>query len=265
MGRKQPCVPAGGHSMIPAVILAVSASACSYLTETGSLGGPSTNPAAARTIELPTLMGPSLHTQAQICAHARASYPGMRLAIVAVKSHIDDFDSRACLKMTRDLSDSCNGFVHANFALYHSRLYRNSPDRAHVMEESPVAWDIADEWSKNTPMMAVLDLQTCERIGDVRPGDGEGRVGNSNDPTLVRFLHLRDSLLTLPGVRKVLGPAITSLASDYDTRCLAQPEPTVLQVWKAMEDQQGPSGAVSLWTNPPIAANVGGIRLLSEP
>lgn len=237
MGRKQPCVPAGGHRLIPAVFLAVSATACSYLSEAGSQGGPY-EPAPRRSIELPVLMGEQLHTRAQICADARVRSPDKRLALVAIKSHICDFEGRACLKLTRDLSDTCNGFVHANFALYHSRLYRNSPDRAHVMEESPVAWDIAEEWSKITPVMAVLDLQTCERIGDVRPGDGEGVVGTGNEPALIRFLQIRSSLLALPGVRKVLGPAIASLAKDYDARCLSQPEPTVLQVWKTMEAQQ---------------------------
>ncbi len=265
MGRKQPCVPAGGHRMIPAVFLAVSVSACSYWTETGSRGGPFPDSVPARTVELPTLMGPGLHTQAQICVHARAHQPGMRLALVAVNSHIDDFDSRACLKLTRDLSDSCNGFVHDHFALYHSRLYRNSPDRSHVMEESPVAWDIAEEWSKITPMMAVIDLQTCERIGDVRPGDGEGRVGNSGEPALIRFLRIRDSLLSLPGVRRVVGPAITSLATDYDSRCMQQPEPTILQVWKAMELQQAPTGALSMRVRPSSAPGDVRNRLLFDP
>ena len=224
-----------GYCRIGAVALCVAASACSGWIEVGAAGNQAAGgPLPVRSIRLPILMEDGLHTRLQVCSHAREHEPDKRFALVVIKSHICDFEGQGCLKVTRDVSDTCNGFVRSNFALYHARLYRNTPDRRHLMEEIPLAWDIAGEWSNNAPMLIVLDLKTCERAGQVQPLEGEGKVLRTNPSALARFRNLQALLLGLPAVAERIRPS----DDNYDARCLSQPEPGLLSVWEAMDQQK---------------------------
>lgn len=194
-------------------------------------------PVAVRAIHLPTLMTEELHTAEQICEHARRHHPDKTLALVAIKSHVCDFSTRACLKATRDLCDTCNTFVHANFALYQARMIRNSPDGEIVMQEAPVTWEIADEWSHIGPLFIVLDLLACSRAGEVTPVTGSMAEGDraAEVPVLARLRATRDALAALPVVAARL--SLGQRTRDFDPACLAQPEPTTMAVWRALEVQ----------------------------
>jgi hypothetical protein len=184
---------------------------------------------------LPTLLTERLHTQEQVCEHARRNHPDKAFALVAIKSHVCDFAGRACLRATRDVSDTCNSFVQAHFATYHSRAYRNTPDGAVRMQENPLAWNLADEWSHDGPVFVVVDVRSCRRLGVVvAPGGGMGHGPVKLRGALARYRALRTALLGLPGVRE----AVRGF-KEFDPHCVEHREPSVMQVWVAMERQRG--------------------------
>lgn len=182
-------------------------------------------------------MTEELHTAEQLCEHARRHHPDKALALVAIKSHVCDFSTRACLKATRDLADACNTFVQAGFALYHSRPYRNAPAGEVVMQEEPAAWEIADEWSHVGPLLVVVDLATCTRAGEVTPVTGRMSDADARSelPVLARFEGTRDALLQLPIVAARL--SAEQRRARFDPACLAQKEPSIMAVWRALEQQ----------------------------
>jgi hypothetical protein len=195
----------------------------------GRVQGP---PAAA--LRLPVLLGPTLYRRADVCAHARRAFPDRPLVLVALKSHVCDRESQVCLRMTRDLADPCNALVQTRFALYHARLYRNTRDAHHVMEETPGTWDIIDEWGGSGPTLFVIDPRTCVVLGEVPPGAG-GHAGPADPtPRIERLRRMAAQLLALPGVRAALGEAPAALS-----RCRA-PEASLDAVLDALESQRAP-------------------------
>jgi hypothetical protein len=195
-----------------------------------------------RAIRLPELLSADLFKQADVCSHARAHHPDKPLVLVAAKSHACDFSRQACLGLTRDLSDSCNRFVRERFAVYQTRLLRSAPDAPDAMQEQPAAWEMAQEWSALGPLLVVIEPRRCTRLGTVEPSGGMGKPQQhpaSASSAAERFRELRRLLMGVPGVAERIGTGATEERAEQ-RECLRQPEPTVLQIWQALETQHGP-------------------------
>jgi hypothetical protein len=200
---------------------------------------PRADSSARRTIRLPKLMTQGFYLHSDVCADARKNHPDKKLALVALQSHICDYEGQACLRNTRDLSDTCNRFVQSNFALYRTRLYRNSADRSHYMEEDPEAWQIVADWSNSGPTLFVVDVSECRTLGLAGPGIA-GIGGHEHAPLpepepALRFELTKNQILQVPDVRELLG---TGVALGPDLQCLQQRGPTIDEVWAALEIAQ---------------------------
>jgi hypothetical protein len=116
-------------------------------------------------------------------------------------------------------------------------MYRNSPGGEVVMQEDPSAWEIADEWSHMGPLLVVVDLSTCTRMGEVAPVTGGMSEGDQQPelPALARFEATRDALVKLPIVAARVSHE--PRRAGFDPACFAQTEPSIMAVWTALERQ----------------------------
>ncbi len=193
---------------------------------------------APRVLRLPKLITQGFITRDQVCVDARINHPDKKLLLVAVKTHVCDTDAKVCLRATRDLSDPCNRFIHSNFAEYHTRRFRTSPDRKHDFEEDPASEEIGKIWGNAGPTLVVVDVASCTKLGQVGPGL-DGISGNLNLSAPERFRMMQNQLLGVPGLRDKLSPGAAAPLSKKELRCFQKgAEPTLDQTWQALENAQ---------------------------
>lgn len=197
-------------------------------------GGSPQPPGVLREIKMPTLLHKDFYAPADICADARANSGGKSFALVVGKTHMCDRESQVCLRTLRDVADTCNRFVHDNFAVYHTRILRLRAGQKYAQEQVG-SEQITNQWAPSGgPNMNVIRLSDCKVFPRVGP------PLDSNDktqPTAERFRLMQEELLRTPGVREAMGDAANYAPGDTENNCLTQPAPTIDQTLSALDAQ----------------------------
>ncbi|HTL11343.1 MAG TPA: hypothetical protein VL588_02575 [Bdellovibrionota bacterium] len=176
----------------------------------------------------------------------RPRFPGRRVGMVAVMSHLCDGpgEAKACLRIGRELADRCNRFVQDNMAVYQTRYYRNTPDRSIVMDEDPNMDRYGAQYGTSGPTGIFFDIRDCDhirRLGDLAGADKMGLQFplDHQPPAAERHRRLEAAVRTVPGLNTVLTGATPAPGEPPlpEGGCLG-PGPSLEDGWNALETQE---------------------------